>query len=70
MWAVAVCIDLTCVMAVRERQRDKRLGAAATLLVVGHAMKVFQETRPKQRRARRTAKPHHGRQGELGTRPA
>jgi len=26
-WAVAVCIDLTCVMAARERQRDKRHGA-------------------------------------------
>jgi hypothetical protein len=25
-WAVAVCIDLTCVMAARERQRDKRHG--------------------------------------------
>ena len=25
-WAVAVCIDLTCVMAARERQRDKQLG--------------------------------------------
>jgi hypothetical protein len=25
-WAAAVCIDLTCVMAARERQRDKRLG--------------------------------------------
>ena len=25
-WAVAVCIDLTCVMAARERQRDRRLG--------------------------------------------
>ncbi|QXJ27001.1 DUF2637 domain-containing protein [Actinomadura graeca] len=25
-WAVAVCIDLTCVMAARERQRDKRVG--------------------------------------------
>ncbi|MGW2219513.1 DUF2637 domain-containing protein [Nonomuraea sp. NPDC001684] len=24
-WAVAVCIDLTCVMAARERQRDKRI---------------------------------------------
>ncbi|WP_067466219.1 DUF2637 domain-containing protein [Actinomadura macra] len=23
-WAIAVCIDLTCVMAARERQRDKR----------------------------------------------
>ena len=23
-WAVAVCIDLTCVMAARERQRDKQ----------------------------------------------
>jgi len=22
-WAIAVCIDLTCVMAARERQRDK-----------------------------------------------
>jgi hypothetical protein len=27
-WAVAVCIDLTCVMAARERQRDKRTGRA------------------------------------------
>lgn len=25
-WAVAVCIDLTCVMAARELQRDKRTG--------------------------------------------
>ena len=25
-WAVAVCIDLTCVMAARERHRDKRIG--------------------------------------------
>lgn len=25
-WAVAVCVDLTCVMAARERQRDKRIG--------------------------------------------
>ncbi len=25
-WAVAVCIDLTCAMAARERQRDKQLG--------------------------------------------
>jgi hypothetical protein len=25
-WAVAVCIDLTCVMAARERHRDKRHG--------------------------------------------
>jgi hypothetical protein len=25
-WAVAVCVDLTCVMAARERQRDKQLG--------------------------------------------
>ncbi|MBE1588194.1 DUF2637 domain-containing protein [Nonomuraea angiospora] len=25
-WAVAVCIDLTCVMAARERQRDKKTG--------------------------------------------
>ncbi|MHB1597020.1 MAG: DUF2637 domain-containing protein [Streptosporangiaceae bacterium] len=25
-WAVAVCIDLTCVMAARVRQRDRRLG--------------------------------------------
>jgi hypothetical protein len=28
-WAVAVCIDLTCVMAARERQRDKQLGVTA-----------------------------------------
>ncbi|MEU7899997.1 DUF2637 domain-containing protein [Nonomuraea sp. NPDC049152] len=27
-WAVAVCIDLTCVMAARERQRDKTTGRA------------------------------------------
>jgi hypothetical protein len=25
-WAIAVSVDLTCVMAARERQRDKRLG--------------------------------------------
>ncbi|MFI6790911.1 DUF2637 domain-containing protein [Nonomuraea sp. NPDC050383] len=25
-WAVAICIDLTCVMAARERQRDKKTG--------------------------------------------
>ena len=25
-WAIAVCIDLTCIMAARERQRDKRPG--------------------------------------------
>lgn len=30
-WAVAVCIDLTCVMAARERQRDKRLGSTRRL---------------------------------------
>jgi Protein of unknown function (DUF2637) len=28
-WAIAVCVDLTCVMAARERQRDKRTGRAA-----------------------------------------
>src|ERR1019366_2372733 len=28
-WAVAVCIDLTCVIAARERQRDKQLGITA-----------------------------------------
>ncbi len=32
MLAVAVCIDLTCVMAARERQRDKRLGIAVRRL--------------------------------------
>jgi hypothetical protein len=31
-WAVAVCVDLTCVMAVRERQRDKQLGTVARRL--------------------------------------
>ena len=31
-WAVAVCIDLTCVMAARERQRDKQLGIATRRL--------------------------------------
>ncbi len=29
-WAVAVCIDLMCVMAARELQRDKRPAATAT----------------------------------------
>jgi len=28
-WAIAVCVDLTCVMAARERQRDKRTGRSA-----------------------------------------
>jgi hypothetical protein len=28
-WAIAVSVDLTCVMAARERQRDRRLGIAA-----------------------------------------
>jgi hypothetical protein len=28
-WAVAVCVDLTCVMAARERQRDKQAGIPA-----------------------------------------
>ncbi|MCW2930967.1 MAG: hypothetical protein JWM19_1929 [Actinomycetia bacterium] len=31
-WAVAICTDLTCVMAARERQRDKRLGIATRRL--------------------------------------
>ena len=31
-WAVAVCVDLTCVMAARERQRDKQLGITARRL--------------------------------------
>jgi hypothetical protein len=31
-WAVAVCVDLTCVMAARERQRDKRHGIATRRL--------------------------------------
>lgn len=30
-WAVAICIDLTCVMAARERQRDKRHGGTRRL---------------------------------------
>ncbi|MDF5757632.1 DUF2637 domain-containing protein [Spongiactinospora sp. TRM90649] len=41
-WAVAVCVDLTCVMAARERQRDKKTGRRAdgwiswpTLVLVG-----------------------------------
>ncbi|TYK51111.1 DUF2637 domain-containing protein [Actinomadura decatromicini] len=40
-WAIAVCIDLTCVMAAGERQRDKRTGRATgrlswpTLVLVG-----------------------------------
>ncbi|GAA1290345.1 SpdA protein [Planotetraspora silvatica] len=29
-WAVAVCVDLTCVMAARERQRDKKTGRKRT----------------------------------------
>jgi hypothetical protein len=31
-WAVAVCVDLTCVMAARERQRDKQAGIHARRL--------------------------------------
>ena len=31
-WAVAVCVDLTCVMAARERQRDKQAGLPARRL--------------------------------------
>ncbi|MEU9891669.1 DUF2637 domain-containing protein [Sphaerisporangium sp. NPDC051011] len=31
-WAVAVCVDLTCVMAARERQRDKKTGRTRTRL--------------------------------------
>jgi hypothetical protein len=31
-WAVAVCIDLTCVMSARERQRDKQAGIPARRL--------------------------------------
>ncbi len=31
-WAIAVSVDLTCVMAARERQRDKRLGIQARRL--------------------------------------
>uniref|UniRef100_UPI003F492D5C DUF2637 domain-containing protein n=1 Tax=Actinomadura rifamycini TaxID=31962 RepID=UPI003F492D5C len=40
-WAIAVCIDLTCVMAAGERQRDKRTGRASgrlswpTLVLIG-----------------------------------
>ncbi|MFD0657867.1 DUF2637 domain-containing protein [Thermocatellispora tengchongensis] len=29
-WAIAVCVDLTCVMAARERQRDKKTGRPHT----------------------------------------
>ncbi|ETK33388.1 DUF2637 domain-containing protein [Microbispora sp. ATCC PTA-5024] len=29
-WAIAVCVDLTCVMAARERQRDKKTGRPRT----------------------------------------
>jgi hypothetical protein len=31
-WAVAVCIDLTCVMTARERQRDKQAGISVRRL--------------------------------------
>ena len=31
-WAIAVCIDMTCVMAARECQRDKRTGRASRRL--------------------------------------
>jgi Protein of unknown function (DUF2637) len=31
-WAVAVCVDLTCVMAARERQRDKQHGTVTRRL--------------------------------------
>jgi hypothetical protein len=29
-WSIAVCVDLTCVMAARERQRDKKTGRKRT----------------------------------------
>ncbi|MCW2879298.1 MAG: hypothetical protein JWQ95_3398 [Sphaerisporangium sp.] len=29
-WAIAICVDLTCVMAARERQRDKKTGRPRT----------------------------------------
>ncbi|GAA3653892.1 DUF2637 domain-containing protein [Nonomuraea antimicrobica] len=32
-WAIAICIDLTCVMAARERQRDKKNGKAPRGLI-------------------------------------
>ncbi|KAB8197666.1 DUF2637 domain-containing protein [Nonomuraea phyllanthi] len=32
-WAIAICIDLTCVMAARERQRDKKTGRTQRGLV-------------------------------------
>jgi Protein of unknown function (DUF2637) len=32
-WSIAICIDLTCVMAARERQRDKKIGKARRGLV-------------------------------------
>ncbi|MGW0200528.1 DUF2637 domain-containing protein [Nonomuraea sp. NPDC003201] len=32
-WAIAICIDLTCVMAARERQRDKKTGRTRRGLV-------------------------------------
>ncbi|WP_214413789.1 DUF2637 domain-containing protein [Sphaerisporangium fuscum] len=32
-WAIAVCVDLTCVMAARERQRDKRRDRQARGLI-------------------------------------
>jgi hypothetical protein len=31
-WAVVFCIDLTCLMAARERQRDKQAGIPARQL--------------------------------------
>ncbi|KAB8180909.1 DUF2637 domain-containing protein, partial [Nonomuraea phyllanthi] len=32
-WAIAICIDLTCVMAARERQRDRKTGKVRRGLV-------------------------------------
>lgn len=58
-WAVAVCIDLTCVMAARERVRDQRTGrtkrrvswpvvvlASGVLLSVAANLDQAQPTRP------------------------
>jgi hypothetical protein len=53
-WAVAVCIDLTCVMAARERQRDKQLGNPTWRLSWPH------------RRPRRRCWPQPGRQPRPG----
>ncbi|HUY44656.1 MAG TPA: DUF2637 domain-containing protein [Streptosporangiaceae bacterium] len=54
-WAIAVCVDLTCVMAARERQRDKRHGISARraswpTIVLAAGLRLIPPTSPRPSR--------------------